>query len=127
MLFIIDTYAWVEYFIGSKRGLKVKKLLDDVKNSFVTLECCLAELKGWCLKENVDFGKLYNVIVSNSAIVPIESDEWIKAAELRYNMRKQRKDFGLIDALILAKQKKLACKILTGDRHFKGLKNVVLI
>lgn len=127
MLFLIDTYAWVEYLIGSKRGLKVKKLLDDMKNSFITLECCLAELRGWSLKEGKDFNRIYSVIVSNSTILPIESEEWIKAAEKRFEIRKRVKDFGLIDALLLVKREKLRCKILTGDKHFKGLKDVVLI
>lgn len=127
VLFLADTYAWIEYLIGSERGRKVKELLKDERNIFFTLECCLAELKGWCLKENKDFKKLYDIVVSNSTIISIETSDWIRAAEIRFAMRKRIKDFGLIDSLLLAKQEKLGCKLLTGDKHFKGLNNVVFI
>ena len=45
MLYIVDTYAWVEYLIGSKKGSILKKLREDDSNGFLTVECCLAELK----------------------------------------------------------------------------------
>jgi len=35
MLYIIDSYAWVEYFIGSKKGEVLKKLFLDEKNYFI--------------------------------------------------------------------------------------------
>jgi predicted nucleic acid-binding protein len=37
------------------------------------------------------------------------------------------KDFGLADAYVLATARKLKSKILTGDPHFKGMKEAVLI
>jgi len=127
MLFIIDTFAWVEYLIASRNGSKVKKLLENPKNSFVTVECCLAELRGWSLKEKQDIKKIYSVVASFSDIVPVMEEEWIEAAEERFEKRKKIKDFGLIDALLLAKQKKFDCKILTGDKHFRKLRFVEFI
>ena len=35
------------------------------------------------------------------------------------------KNFGLIDALLVAKQKEIKCRIVSGDLHFKNLKQVV--
>lgn len=127
MLYIIDSYAWVEYFMGSEKGLCVKKLLDNDANRFITVECCLAELKGWALKEEKDFEKLYATVRSDSEIVAIRTEEWIIAGEIRYHKRKAVPDFGLIDSMLLAKQRLLGCRILSGDRHFKGEKEVVYI
>ena len=39
---VLDTYAWVEYFRGSERGLVVKEFLE--KGEVVTPSITLAEL-----------------------------------------------------------------------------------
>ena len=122
---IIDSYSWVEYLIGSKKGQVLKKLFKNTKNEFKTVECCLAELKGWALKNNQEFKPIYDTIKSNSIITKIKEEDWIKAAKERYEQRKTQKDFGLIDAMILTKQKEFNCKIISGDKHFKKIKNVI--
>ena len=127
MIFIIDTYAWIEYFIGSKPAVQLQQLFNDKKNKFVTMECCLSELRGYCLKNNFDFNQLYDIIKVNSLVLPVLREHWINAAKIRYEMRKETKNFGLIDSILVAKQQELNCKIVTGDHHFKNLKNVVFI
>ncbi len=124
---IVDSYAWIEYFIGSKKGEIVKKLFLDEKNQFLTVECCLAEIKGWTIKNNQDFDKLYKIIRANSNIVEIAEYNWIEAAIERAEQRKTKKNFGLIDAVLLVKQKELNCKIISGDTHFMGIKNVIFL
>lgn len=127
MIYIIDSYTWVEYFIGSGKGEILKKLFLDEKNQFLTVECCLAEIKGWAIKNNQNFDKLYNIIHANSGIVKVMEYNWIDAAVERFEQRKTRKNFGLIDAVILTKQKELNCMIISGDKHFKGMKGVVFL
>jgi len=127
MIYIIDSYAWIEYFIGSKKGEILQKLFLDEKNKFLTVECCLAEIKGWAIKNNQDFDRLYEIIRANSDILDIVDSNWINAAVERFEQRKTKKDFGLIDAVILTKQKELNCKIISGDKHFKGIKDVVFL
>ncbi|MEK6826082.1 MAG: hypothetical protein AABX90_00460 [Nanoarchaeota archaeon] len=127
MLHIIDSYAWIEYFIGSNKGEILKKLFLDDKNSFLTMGCCLAEIKGWALKNNRDFNQLYKIIKANSRILAITGRDWIDTAKERFEQRKKQKDFGLIDAVILVKQKELNCKIVSGDKHFKDMKDVIFM
>ena len=126
-LYIIDTHAWVEYFLGSKKGEKVRKLLENEKNVFATIECCLAELRGWCLREEKDFDKFYRAVRANSTIIPVLLEHWLSAAEVKFQMRKTRKGFGLIDALLLVRQKELKCHVVSGDPHFKDLPNIVFL
>jgi|SRR3989344_3056679 len=123
---ILDSHAWIEYFNGSKKGEIVRRLFSN-ENDFITIECCLAEIKGWALKNNKNFDELYRLIISNSEILEIEENDWIKAAEERFEQRKTQKDFGLIDAMILVKQKELNCKIISGDSHFEKIKNVIFL
>ena len=127
MIFIVDTHAWIEYIKGSKKALIFKKLLDDSKNKFITLECCLSELFGFCLKDNQDFQEAYELIKANSVILPVMVKNWMEAARIRFELRKNIAHFGLIDAILVSKQKELKCKIVSGDPHFKTLKNIVYL
>ena len=127
MKYVIDSYAWVEYLLGSKKGETLKKLFMQEGNEFLTVECCLAEMKGWCLKNNQDFNGVFTVIRANSMIIALRENDSIKAADERFEQRKRQKDFGLIDALILVKQKEFDAKIISGDKHFKELSDVVFI
>lgn len=127
MLYIVDSYAWIEYFIGSKKGDVLRGLLQDIKNKFLTAECCLAEIMGWSLKNSQDFDKLFKIIRADSHILPLTEHDWIDAGKERFEQRKRQNDFGLIDAVILIKQKEFNCKLITGDKHFKGMSNVVFL
>ena len=66
MLYIIDSYAWVEYFIGSSKGEVLRALFLESENQFLTVDCCLAEIKGWSLKHKHNFEELFAVIRANS-------------------------------------------------------------
>ena len=124
MIFIIDTYAWVEYFIGSKEGQRVKELFENRKNKFVTMECCLAELRGWCIRNNIKFQEILGIVETNSEVLPVSRNNWVNAAFIKSEMMKTIRDFGLIDSILVAKQKELKCKIITADKHFKNLKGI---
>ena len=122
---IIDSYAWIEYFFGSKKGMELNGLLGNP--GLYTLESNLAEIYEWALRNNDDFKICHKIIVSNSNIIPINRKDWLRGVELKAKMRVKQKDFGMLDALMLAKQEELGCKIITGDPHFKGMKNVVFL
>src|SRR3989339_876750 len=111
MEYIIDSYAWIEYFLGSFKGEVLKKLFLDPKNKFFTLECCLAEINGWAIKNNNDFSNLLLIIKANSEILNLKEIDWILAGEERAKQRQNQKDFGLIDSVILVKQKEFDYKI----------------
>lgn len=127
MIFIVDAHAWVEYFTGSKAGLILKRLLDNKNHRFITMECTTSELKSYCLRTGKDFRNMHNALKRNSIILPVLNAHWLAGAELRHEIRKKAKDFGLIDAILVAKQNELKCMIVSGDPHFKNLKNIVYI
>ena len=118
---------WIEYFKGSEEGLALKRLLNNKNDKFVTMECCISEIRYYCLKNNFDFNRIFGVIKSDSIILPILADLWINAADIKFELRKKIPHFGLIDAILVAKQQELKCKVISGDPHFKTLKNVVYI
>jgi predicted nucleic acid-binding protein len=122
---IIDSYAWIEYLMGSEKGKKVNELIK--KSECFTLECNLAEIYEWARKNEQDFKFIQKIIISKSSIMPINREDWLKAVDIKLEKRKSIKDFGLIDALIIAKQTALKCKVITGDEHFKNMKEVVYL
>lgn len=126
-MYIFDTYAWIEYFVGSEKGALVNSIIEDRGNTIVTLECNIAELKGYCLRQGLDFDESYTIVRANSEIHSIYVENWTDAAQIRHDMRKTRKHFGMIDSLIIAFQKKYGGIVVTGDSHFKGLKNVIYL
>ena len=126
-MYILDSYAWVEYFLASNKGEKVKELFSVEENIFFTVECCLGELSSWCLRNKKDFNELFRVIRANSKILLVSQHNWIDVGKERFQQRKTQKDFGLIDAVLLVKQKELNCKVVTGDKHFKDLNDVVFL
>lgn len=35
--FVIDTFAWIEYFLGTKRGERVKSIIENNDSIFIIL------------------------------------------------------------------------------------------
>jgi predicted nucleic acid-binding protein len=122
---IIDSYAWIEYLFGSEKGRKVNELLGQ--KECYTLESNLAEIYEWARKNDEDFDFFHKIIITKSKILPINRIDWLRAVDIKLEQRKKHKDFGIVDALLIAKQELIKCEILTGDKHFKGIKNVIYL
>jgi predicted nucleic acid-binding protein len=69
----------------------------------------------------------YDVLMGNSQLVVVDEELSLQAGLLHCEMRKTAKDFGLADAYVLATARRLESKILTGDPHFKLLKEAIMI
>lgn len=127
MKFIVDSYAWIEYFKASAKGIKAKRIIEKEENQLFTLDVCLAEIKFWALQEKIGFLKIHQIIRAYSSVMESNSKDWLDAAQKKLEKRKKHKNFGLVDALLLVKQKQLGALILTGDCHFKKNKNTEFI
>lgn len=124
--YVIDSYAWIEYFKGSKSGEKVKKFIE--KNLCITPSVVIAELSAKYHRENWTFWEEdYQFILANSLIVDLTHEIAKLAGKTRQEMRKFVKDFGLVDAIILETARVNNLKVITGDRHFKEVKDTVFI
>ena len=52
MTYIIDAHAWIEYFIGSDKGSKVKKILESEEDEILTSIITVAEVVSITKREN---------------------------------------------------------------------------
>ncbi len=85
--YLLDTYAWIEYFLGSKEGEKVKNL---IKHQIIhTSIISIAELSDKYHRENLidEWQERYRFIMSKSSILPcsikIAKNSGFRKLELR--------------------------------------------
>lgn len=123
---VVDAYAWIEYLDGSRRGEKLRDLLESSAELY-TSAVTLAEVVSKAVRTGRDQKTAYRVIRGNSILV--EADELLsyETGVLHAEIRSTIKDFGLSDAYVLSTARKLNAKVLTGDPHFKEIKDVILI
>jgi predicted nucleic acid-binding protein len=122
---VIDAYAWIEYLDGTDAGRKVTSILES-SDGVYTCAVTLAEVVSKVARKGKDAKIAYDVLLSNSQIVCVDEELSMQAGLLHSEMRKTSKDFGLADAYILATARRLKAKILTGDAHFKSLKEAIM-
>ena len=125
--YIVDSWAWIEYFRGSESGAKLNDILDDATTEVHTSSITIAEVVSKTAREGRDPNAAYEMLLSNSQIIKVNEQISKQAGLLHAKMRETRKDFGIADSIVLASANSLDAKIVTGDAHFKDLKNTVLI
>jgi predicted nucleic acid-binding protein len=125
--YVVDAWAWIEYLVGSKYGAKLKEILEDDESELFTCAVTLAEVISKVVRERQDVEQAYTLLMGNSQIMNVNEELSKQAGLLHAEMRRTEKDFGLADAYVLATARKLKSKVLTGDVHFKNVKDAVLI
>jgi predicted nucleic acid-binding protein len=131
---VIDAYAWVELFLGSEKGLRVKELLGDADEIY-TPGTVLAEIACKYIREGADEKTVnlrLNAIASASNVTQVDSELALEAAKCyaelsTYAKKSKLNTPSLFDAIVLATGRILKAKILTGDEHFKNQPETVWI
>lgn len=127
MKYVIDAHAWIEYFIESDKGKRVKEIVESEENEIFTSLITIAEVSSIGAREKRDVELGNKTITSLSGIYGISMEFAKEAGILHAENRKKIKDFGLADSFVLLAARKLSAKIITGDPHFKGFKDAILI
>jgi len=129
MRYIIDSYAWLEYFMGGQAGRKVKEIIDNEADEKLTPSICLAETYAKILKtEDKEKAELRRAFIkSRSALIPLDEDLAVEAAKIDVAMKKKVQNWGLADSIVLSTARDRKGKVVTGDPHFKELDDVHMI
>jgi predicted nucleic acid-binding protein len=126
---VFDAYAWVEYALdGPNADLVAEKL--SMAQQAQTPATVIGELKEAMLKHNIPRQKIsaiLNYIKNRSTIVNIDADIAEKAGEINFKHKKQVKDWGMLDSLVYATAIIKKAQVITGDPHFRKLRNVIYI
>jgi predicted nucleic acid-binding protein len=131
---VIDTYAWIEFFIGSEKGCRVKELLENADEIY-TPGIVLAEIARKYIREGADEKTVearLQAVASASNIAHLDVVASLEAAkcysELASTAKKARLNTpNLFDAIVLGTGRSLGSKIVTGDEHFKNLPETIWV
>jgi predicted nucleic acid-binding protein len=130
--FIIDTYAWIEYFKASRTGEAAKEYIESeraITPTIVVAEISRKLLKDIGLGNETREGRLSRLefIRATSRVVELDFETAVEAGETNEALRDQAKGWGLADSIILCIVRSLNGKVVTGDEHFRDLDDVVFI
>ncbi|MEM2675885.1 MAG: PIN domain-containing protein, partial [Candidatus Bathyarchaeia archaeon] len=131
---VVDSYAWIEIFIGSSQGEKAKEAILKAEEAY-TPDIVLAEIARKYMREGVKeniIQQRLKTIEETTEITPIDTQTAMESAKgymqlTEKAMRENLKAPSLFDAIILATEKTLNAKLITGDQHFKGLGQTIWI
>ncbi|MGD0643603.1 MAG: type II toxin-antitoxin system VapC family toxin [Candidatus Bathyarchaeia archaeon] len=130
--YIIDTYAWIEYFKASKMGEAAKEFIES-ENS-VTPTIVVSEISRK-LRKDIELGnetregrlRRLEFIRATSRIVDLDFEIAIEAGGGSEDLKVEAKGWGLADSIVLCTARSLNGKVVTGDEHFRHLENVVFV
>lgn len=125
--YIVDAYAWIEYLKGSSMGESVKEIIEDECNDIFTVAVTIAEVMSIVKRENMDCDVAFKYVTMLSKILDVNPELSKETGLFHAEKKKRIKDFGLADAFIVVAAEKIGANILTGDPHFKGMRNATFI
>jgi predicted nucleic acid-binding protein len=117
---VVDTSAWIEWLTGSVLGKRLSGALPD-KPYCVVPTIVQLELAKWLVRE-VGEEKADEVVAytQKCRVVPLDTTIALLAADLHREHK-----LATADAIVYATAQHQGADLLTCDRHFEGLPNVV--
>ena len=88
MKYVIDSYAWIEYFMGTEAGEKAKPIIESTEEK-ITPTICLAEIYAKTLKvENQEIAEKQRLFIKEkSALAPLDELTAVEAAKTRSKLK----------------------------------------
>ncbi len=128
MRYVIDSYVWLQYFMGTKAGEKAKPIIESQEEK-ITPTICLAETYAKTLKvENQEIAEKQRIFIKEkSTIAQLDEPTAIESAKIQVKMKNEIEGWGLADSIVYATGLLKKAEVVTGDEHFKKLRNIIFI
>lgn len=128
MKYVIDSYAWIEYFMGTKIGEHVKELIENTEEK-ITPTICLTEVYAKTLKvENQELAEKQKAFIKEkSALAFLDETIAVESAKVLAKNKKEIDGWSMADSIVYATATVKKATVITGDEHFKNLKNVLFL
>jgi len=124
--FVIDSYAWIEYFRGSDAGRNALRYIES--NAAATSVLSLAELKEKYLREGLpSFDEDLAFMTARTALAQVDRQTATLAGQINYERKPKAKGWGMADSVILATARISSARVVTGDKHFEGLADAIML
>ena len=129
---VIDSHAWIEYFKASPEGEIARSYVEGEGSA--TPSIVVAEVSRKLLRE-VEAGKEtmdqrtrhIEFIRASSQILNLTFDIATIAGENAVEMRKKVSGWGLADSIVLTHAREAGVRVVTGDEHFRKVKEAIFI
>jgi predicted nucleic acid-binding protein len=130
--YIIDAYAWIEYFKASKMGEIAKEYIEN--ENAVTPTIVVSEISRK-FSQQIQLGKethegktrRLDFIQDTTRIVDLDFETAAEVGKITEELGSQTKDWSLADLIILCTARSLSGKVVTGDEHFRKVKEAIFI
>jgi predicted nucleic acid-binding protein len=116
---VIDSFAWIEYFMGTAAGVKAKDFIESDKG--ITPTIVIAELAEKYRRERLPLAADLDFIIAKTRIVPLDTKIAERAGSLSSDRKQKVKRWGLADSIVLATSMEYRAKVVTGNEHFRDL------
>ncbi|MFH0954894.1 MAG: PIN domain-containing protein [Candidatus Micrarchaeota archaeon] len=113
---LLDTCAWIEYFLKTPKGARVRTFLTE-KECF-TSAISIAEISEWAERENLDRKTILDLIHQLSTVLDLDRGILETGGVLKVQKRVAHANIGLVDCLIIATGRQYNLPIVSSDRHF---------
>lgn len=123
--YLIETSAWVEYFGGTEKGQKIRDIIEN--EEIVTSIMAIIELADKSERQQVESKTLIEFIQARCMIVNLSLDIGLVAAKIKNERRKKSPKFGLVDALHMATARHEKAMLVTTDKDFFNMEQVLLV
>jgi len=122
---LLDTSALIEVIKNSDKG---KKIADAMLNESAIISLItLAELVGWCKRENKNILTTVKTVKDAISIVGLDETICLVAGSILRTQKKAQRKFGMIDALIYCTAQIIGEELWTTDVDFKGLSGIRIL
>jgi predicted nucleic acid-binding protein len=122
--FVIDTWVWVEYYLGEDP--RVNEYIENESLDLFTSTISLTEIIKFLHQKNESPENIRQVALEigvRSLVIPVTEDIAILAGEFRSEGFRG----GIADSIILATARAGGHKVVTGDPHFKEIPDAVFM
>jgi len=122
--FVIDTWVWVEYYLGEDP--RVNEYIENDNVDLFTSTITLTEMIKFLHQKGEDSENIRTVVSEigvRSLVLPVTESIAILAGEYRSEGFKG----GIADTIILATARSGGHTVVTGDPHFRGLDDAIFI
>jgi predicted nucleic acid-binding protein len=130
----VDSYAWIELFLGTAKGEKTKQLISEAEE-IRTPDIVLAEISRKYHREELDPQSLrarLETISSTTIVTGIDTNLAVRTGPIYLELvekakRERLNSPSLFDAIVLATAREYESSVVTGDEHFRDLPETIFL
>jgi len=125
---LVDTYTWIEILKNSVWGNRALAIIEQSSPAYISvltlyeLQYRLEELYG-----HETASTRIRTILFHMETIPVDEQIASLAGLIKFEQQRKKSKMGAVDCMILATARLHNLKVLTGDRHFSGMAELIKI